>query len=263
MKANQLSKSWGAAAFFIAALIAASCKTVPEQELPIPSTAMKLDGGARYSQDGATWKAIEVGDSIPSGSIIQTARFGKLVISLGEKTMTVTSPSGFGSGGLYDPAVHPANLLGLADDSIVKLRNVKSERLADSKMRKDVVELVLERGMIQGNVKKQSQESQYQVQFKNGVLTMHEGTYQMDNSGNVSIFDGHGEIRFPGRNLTNQLTVFQKLDAETGAITNFPPPSLDWRHDIWLAHDPFYEPWSTPPHVKSVPPATHLSGLKF
>lgn len=200
----------------IVTLAAASCKTAPEGEQAKASTVMKLTGAARRSLDGKTWNAISVGDWIPSGSIVHTASgFDYLDISLGEETIHP---------GLYDSALHRANLLRLYDDSVVKLKKITSERLPNSKDRKDAVEVVLLRGTILGIVKSQNQNSGYKVGFKGGVLVMQQGRYKIDSLGNVDVLDGQGEIRMPARNLTNRLSDFKHFDAKTITVTNFTPP---------------------------------------
>ncbi len=211
-----------------------------------PPTAMYLSlGAARSSIDRKEWKEIKVGDIIKSGSYIQVSDSGFFIVLLGARMRPFPTTS-FDSGVLYDPAVYPANLLGLNRNAVVKVISTRSKRSAESGEPNEHVLVSLFRGSIQGYVKSQIPDSTYEVQLTNGTFAMDRGIYRIDSTGNVEVLEGKGTIKIPNRSVTNELTAFQRFDAQTATITNLPPMPGEWHHDIWLPSDPAYFPWGVP-----------------
>lgn len=211
---------------------------------------MLLEGEARYRPVGHhAWKTIRVGSLIGPGAIVQTTKsqFSTVYLYLGEKTVTPKTP--FGHGGLYNPTLHPANLLGLYDDTIIQLREITNE-LSDEKILKQKIQLTLYGGTIRGNVKTNTT---LRIDLTNGVFVMQTGTFNMNSSGNVDLFEGSGELRLFDRGTTNFLTSNESFDAKTGKITELDITKVPtWRHDIWLPSDPAYIDWVKPPTITPI-----------
>jgi hypothetical protein len=235
-------------ALFLIGLLASSCHSIPKSENTAPSTVMLLMGNARsIGADRRSARALKSGDVIQEPETwLQTADLGHLYLYLGEK---IRPPNTSYGGGIYDPAIRPANLLLLNDNSTLQLKKVSRELSTNKKTQKEQIVLALYNGMIRGNVKTNSA---FQVYFTNGVFLMEAGVFGMDSTGNVALLDGRGEIRMSSRGITNVLTANQKFDAETGSVTNFITGQFGHsQHDIWLPSDPMYIPWSQPESTKS------------
>lgn len=224
--------------FFLFIILTCSCQLVPQKETSNPSTVMRLVGDARWSRDGTNWHNLRIGSLIQAPSYVQTAVKSELILSLGEKAKISTfTPFG---GMVYDPAVHPANLLKVYSGSIVILKKITNEQLS----KRGEIILGVPIGKIQGFVKKHDPDSKYEVRLTNAVVTMQEGIYRLDAKGNVSLFEGHGVICQRANGNTIQLSGAQKFDAKTTSITNlFIPLVEDWHHNIWLPHDDVSVPW--------------------
>jgi len=238
MKANSISKLLSIFYCALIALLISACSTVHEKQLATSSTVMRLVGGAACSHDGTNWHTLKVGDLIDADSYVQTSDYGDMIISLGEQ-IKVARISVY-NGSIYDPVIHPANLLALFPSSMVKLKNVRPRTQSDP-MNGDENIVALYAGTIQGFVMKNST---CQIQITNGLVKMEEGTYRMDAAGNISQFYGRGNIALPESNFTNELSAGQRFEAETLTTTIFPIyPLANWPHDLWLPHDPGYVPW--------------------
>jgi len=238
MKANSNSKLLSIFCCALTALLVSACSTVHEKQLATSSTVMRLLGGAVCSHDGTNWNMLKVGDLIDADSYVRTSDHGELIISLGEQIKVARTSVLDGS--IYDPTIHPANLLALFPDSIVKLKSVRPRTQPDP-MNGDENIVALYAGTIQGCVMKTST---CQIQITNGLVKMEEGTYRMDAAGNISQFYGRGNIALPESNFTNKLSAGQRFEAETLTTSNFPIyPLANWPHDLWLPHDPAYVPW--------------------
>lgn len=202
-----------------------------------------MAGEARHSTNGDFWEPIKVGDRLPPGTLIQTpdSGFFTLYLYLGEKAVL---PQAQGSGSVYDPAVRPANLLALAGDTIVRIKDITNELSPDGKILKQKIHLALYRGTIQGNVKSNST---FLISSTNGVFTMQPGIFRMSSTGSVTVYEGQGELRVPSTNATNHLAAHQRFDAETGSVLNFDlTQSKNWRHNIWWTSEPAYFDWAKP-----------------
>jgi hypothetical protein len=231
---------------FLFAVFTSSCRSVPKQEkTSVPSTVMFLSGDAR-SLKGDSIKPLNVGDIVEPGTVLQTAASGfYMVLSLGEE---IGPPNRFGSGGIFDPEIHPANLLLLRTDSAVRLNEVTREISPKGKSVRDEVQLKLAVGAILGNVKTNST---YLIELTNGVFIMQPGTFWLDAAGNAKVFEGRGEIQLPSRGITNVLTAVQRFYVKTGQVDSSDKPwEENWRHNLWLPSDPMYVPWATPEGVK-------------
>jgi hypothetical protein len=251
-KIFQLMKLWlrsqfNFSAILVTLVLSSSCSSIPKSEnSSAPSTVIYLIGGAR-SLRGNSINEIKVGDIVESGTTLQTATSGVyMVLSLGE---TTRPPHHFGNGGIFDPEIHPANLLLLGTDCILRLQQITNELSPTGKRAGVEVRLALINGGIKGNVKTNTT---YRINLTNGVFIMRPGTFWMNSSGSACVLEGSGEIRLPSRGITNVLTAGEKFNAETGEMTTVErTASKDWRHNFWLPSDPVYINWAIPDGVKS------------
>ena len=207
------------------------------------STVMRLIGHARYSHDyGKSWESLKIGDMLTSGFVIQTAADSSLFVSLGSEEKL--PPTRSAVGGLYNPEIHPANLIRLDENAVLSLENISRSRLPNSSNMVDAVRLRLRAGTILCNVKKMSSESSFEIQVSRGIARMEEGIYRLNESGDLFVFRGNVWLEYTNHISTNRIFAGQLLDGSTGAITNSPPLQGNWFHDIWLPSDFVYEDWS-------------------
>jgi hypothetical protein len=215
------------------------------------STVMKLIGDARYSMDsGKNWQPVQLGLRLNSGSILQTAQFGRVYLQLGEDIDPLPRTSSV-NGALFDPEQYPENLLGLLDDSAIELTEIKS--LIGEKPNADVqrLDLKLRSGGVIVNVKRMATNSSFEIKCStNAVIRMQGAVALVKATGDFSIFKGEGNVVVAKNQLTNRVPALNQFIIATGSVTNMNLLSDHWRHDIWLQSDLIYENWATPPKNK-------------
>ena len=169
---------------FFAGLTLVASLTIPafaQGDTPLPSTVLRVAGHARCSVDGGKqWKLLKAGDIIYAGSMVQTAQGSDLDLLLGEQVKAPAKNS------TYNPDAFPGHFISLSADAVLKLDKVT--RKASSADQEILLEL--RTGTVNGNVKKLSGSSNYEIGFAGGIAGMREAIYQLSSGGQLNVMKG-------------------------------------------------------------------------
>jgi|SRR5688572_5902744 len=204
--------------FFLSKLLASSVaamligltgQSLAQTETSVTSTILRMKGHARFSADGGkTWQMVKAGDKLVSGSMIQTAFKSDLDLVLGEPADTQT-----------------ANLLNLAEDTLLSLDKIARKQTAGSQDIAEEVLLDLRKGTITGNVRKLVAESRYEITFVNGVAGAREGIYTLRANGELNVSKGKTFIALADGKAAKEVAAGQQFNPATGAVTALAQPA--------------------------------------
>jgi hypothetical protein len=158
---------------------------------------VRLKGAARVSSGNYVWRAIKVGDVLPSGTIVQTSADPKSYVDLvlGDGKAPLPHPK------IYRPSIansldtlttfqptseqNTVRLWGDGALGIDKLTVLQTgvDRVTDT-------QLDLKRGRITGNVKKLSAASKYEIKLPNGVAGVRGTVFDIQAVGIVKVYIG-------------------------------------------------------------------------
>ena len=135
-------------------------------------------GTARYSTDGVSWLDAKAGVVLGPGATIRTDTLGVVDLDLGKNGPSVrVTPD-------TDLALKTLNLESGAGETVV------------------TTELGLNRGKIQGVVRKMSAASKYEVITLVGTVAIRGTKYQVSARGEVSVEDGDAVVRYTAPGVT-------------------------------------------------------------
>jgi hypothetical protein len=166
---------------FLPGLLAGGAMVLTVSVLGAPGSA-RIDavraGSARYSTDGVNWLDAKAGAVLGPGATIRTDTLGVVDLDLGKNGpfVRVTPDS--------DLALKTLDLSSGAGETVV------------------TTELGLNRGKVQGVVRKLSAASRYQVITLVGTVAIRGTRYQVSARGEASIEDGDGVVRYMGPGAT-------------------------------------------------------------
>ena len=238
--------------YLIVAMLFLGCRAqnaIHTNGLGLPSEVRRLVGASRYSYDsGHRWIVAKVGDTISSGALIQTAENSKLTLLLGETTGSGSYATG--KSGVFNPEVYPCNLLGLEQNSALRIAQLTA--LDPSGPRKtERICLVLSAGTIRGHVRRPSAGFSYQIAFANAVARIDNGIYWLSSQGILRVYQGAVLIETVSTKVTKSISAGKEFNVYSGTITDLPSLPANWMHDFWLPSDPAYEDWGKPPLRKN------------
>lgn len=187
----------------LCAVTLALASTVLAETQQINAKVMKVKGSARYSTDSTTWNTLKAGQSLPAGTVIQTAKGAYVDLVIGEGAPVFHSHR-IGSTIPYPPSVQAAvfqpgvqqNTIRLFEDSALAL-----DKLSCTKTGMDEIsetQLDLRAGKIFGRVKKLSAASKYEIKIPNGVAGIRGTTYTVNANGVVTVLEGSVVISMVG-----------------------------------------------------------------
>jgi len=209
-------------------------QTFAQSETFLPSTIVNLNGPARCSTDGGkTWRMVKVGDTLDSGSMIQTSKKTKMDLALGGWT-----------------DAQPDHLVSLGDDTLLKLDKVARKRVAGSQETVEEISLDLRTGTIAGNVRSLAGTSRYEIAFAKGVAGMREGSYRLRANGEMSVLKGKGFIALTDGRPAKEIGAGQQFNPASGTVAVLPPQATPS-----LAEPQPAAPASSENSVKPAPPA--------
>jgi len=199
-------------ASFAALAVGTAERTFAQNESLPPSTIVRLNGHARCSTDnGKTWRMVKIGETLESGSMIQTAKQSDLDLALGGRV-----------------AAQPDNLVTLAGDTLLKLDKVERRQVAGSKDWEDEISLDLRTGAIAGNVRSLNGASRYEITFPKGVAGMREGRYRLRANGELGVLEGKAFIALTDGRPAKEISASQQFNPASGTVTALaqatPPP---------------------------------------
>jgi hypothetical protein len=181
----KMTAMWIQKTIVCAMTLALAC-SVFAQTQEVTAKVTRIKGAARYSTDSKTWNTLKVGQSLPAGVVVQTAKGTIVDLILGETTPVVQSPK-IGQYLSYQPMVQQ-NTLRLYEDSALAL-----DKLTVTKTGMDEVsetQLDLRAGKLFGRVKKLSGASKYEIKLPNGVAGIRGTIYTVDVNGVVTVLEG-------------------------------------------------------------------------
>lgn len=215
-----------------------------QSETLVSSTIVRMKGHARCSTDGGkTWRMVKAGDTLASGSMIQTAFKSDLDIVLGGQAR----PSVDGS--FYNPETQPANLVSLSEDTLLRIDKTAKKRAAGSQESLEEFSLDLRTGTITGNVTKLSPASRYEIAFVHGVAGTREGIYTLRANGEMSVLKGKAFMALTDGRPAKEIAAGQQFNPATGMIATLPPQATQ--------SPAGWQPAPTASDASSVKPAPH------
>ena len=189
----KMTAMWIQKTIICAMTMALACSVLAETQ-QVSAKVTRVKGSARYSTDSTTWNALKVGQMLPAGSVIQTAKGSTVDLVLGESAAVVHSPK-IGQYMSYQPLVQQ-NTLRLFEDSALAI-----DKLTCTKTGLDEVtetQLDLRAGKVFGKVKKLSAASKYEVKLPNGVAGIRGTIYTVDVNGVITVLEGSVVISLVG-----------------------------------------------------------------
>ena len=202
----------------VAVTVGLAVQCSAQSETLLPSTVVRMKGHARLSTDNAkTWRMVKLGDSLDSGSLIQTAFKSELDVALGEQAR----PSA--DGAVYDRETQPANLISLSEDTLLQIDKIARRRAAGAQESVEETSLNLRKGTITGSVRKLNGGSRYEIAFANGVAGTREGAYRLRANGEMSVLKGRAYIALTDGKPAKEIAEGQQFNPATGMIAALPP----------------------------------------
>jgi hypothetical protein len=187
--------------------IGLAAQSFDQGETLVSSTILRLKGHARCSTDGGkTWRMVKAGDTLASGSMIQTAFKSELDLVLGETAESQT-----------------ANLLNLAEDTLLRLDKIARKPGTGSPGTAEEISLDLRKGTITGNVRKLAATSRYEIAFVHGVAGTREGIYKLQANGEISVLKGRAFIALTDARPAKAIAAGQQFNPATGTLAALPP----------------------------------------
>ncbi len=178
----------------VCAMTLAFAFSVVAETQQISAKVTRIKGSARYSTDSATWNTLKVGQSLPAGTVVQTAQGSFVDLILGETTAVVQSPK-IGQYLSYQPLVQQ-NTVRIYQDSMLALDKLTSTKTGMEEVSE--TQLDLRQGKIFGKVKKLSAASKYEIKLPNGVAGIRGTVYTVDANGIVTVLEGSVVISMVG-----------------------------------------------------------------
>lgn len=157
------------------------------------ATVIRLQGKARYTTGNNVWLPLQVGHSLRSGTLIQTASESWLDLTFDEGEDVAPQPV------VHQMIYRPGSEAGR---TIVRLREntlMAIDRFMRERTGADIVtetQLDLRTGQILGNVKKMSAASRFEVKFSNGVAGIRGTLFSISASGLLTVFEGSVVVSF-------------------------------------------------------------------
>jgi len=215
--------------FLVAATVLAFCSAALAETKNLTAKVTRIKGAARYSTDGTTWKALRVGQSIPAGTVIQTAANSMVDLVLGPEdtirlapqvteNLTVLPPAEV----IFQPITGP-DTVRLYSDTTLAIDRLTSTTTGIDEVRETMLDL--RAGAIFGKVKRMSAASRYEVKIPNGVAGIRGTVYHINAQGVVSVLVGTVVVSVvgqDGRVITQVISAGYQYDVRTGQLTPLP-----------------------------------------
>ena len=209
--------------FTVLLLLAASLagQAGAQDVVPLNAKVIRLTGAAHYSVAGKPWQMLKVGDVLPAGTLVQTAKTKSIVdIQLGEGAGT------------------DANAVRLLDDTALEIKKLTGTGAGADRI--EEIELDLRAGQVLGVVKKFKDGSSYQIMLPTGAAGISgevsdiKGTvYVLKPSGALAVLAGKVAIAIAAENTVAQIVgADQQFDPATGQVTKLAPDAPErklWR----------------------------------
>lgn len=203
------------------------------------ATVVRIKGSARYSVGNSGWRALQVGDVLRGGSVVQTATdpgsYVDLVLS-GENVpvprpavynTSVTRTIAPGVGGTSTPKSEQ-NVIRLSENTALGI-----DKLSSTQTGADVVtdtQLDLRAGHIFGTVKKMSPASKYEIKLPNGVAGIRGTVYDLSADGMLRVLVGSVVLAYvgpDGKVVTQVVAANHQFDSRTGALSILNASAVD------------------------------------
>lgn len=155
---------------------------------------VRMRGNARYSVDQKKWKDLKTGTVLKSGTLIQTAPNSVVDVCLHDAHEK-----------------NPAESLEAATDDVIRL--FENSVLSMDKLAEEEVQFDLRAGSLMGTVGRLSTDAKYEIKLPHGFAGIRGGTYIVDTSGGMNVFEGSAVVVIIGAD--NSLTT-KKLGARQG-----------------------------------------------
>lgn len=191
---------------------------------------VRLKGAARVSTGNYIWQAIQVGDVLHPGAIVQTSAdpgsYVDLVLGDGKapvpqpKVYRPTIPNSFDTTMTFQPTSEQ-NTVRLWGDGALGID--KLTMLQTGADRITETQLDLKRGRLTGNVKKLSAASKYEIKLPNGVAGVRGTVFDIQAAGIVKVYIGSMVVAWVDpqtQNVTTQnVTGGQAYDATQNRVS--------------------------------------------
>jgi hypothetical protein len=215
--------------FLATATVLAFCSGALAETKNLTAKVTRIQGAARYTTDGTTWKALRVGQSLPAGTVIQTAANSMVDLVLGPEdtirlapqvteNFTVLPPPEV----IFQPITGP-DTLRLYSDTTLAIDRLTSTATGIDEVRETMLDL--RAGAIFGKVKRMSAASRYEVKIPNGVAGIRGTVYHINAQGVVSVLVGTvvlSVVGQDGRVITQVISAGYQYDVRTGQLTPLP-----------------------------------------
>jgi len=205
---------------------------------PASVTVVNIQGQARYSVDGQTWRPLVAGKILHDKAVIETAAgsYCDLVISGTPVPFTESTPAPLSASTVAvapDPQIRgyiaakpmaQQNVIRMSPDTMLAI-----DRLTVIDTGADTVsttELDLRAGKIFASVKKMSANSQFTIKIPNGVAGIRGSKGMLGSDGSAEWLTGEIFISFIGANGQPHVIVVHggfEYDPQTGQILSLPP----------------------------------------
>jgi len=215
--------------FLATATVLAFCSGALAETKNLTAKVTRIQGAARYTTDGTTWKTLRVGQSLPAGTVIQTAANSMVDLVLGPEdtirlapqvteNFTVLPPAEV----IFQPITGP-DTLRLYSDTTLAIDRLTSTATGIDEVRETMLDL--RAGAIFGKVKRMSAASRYEVKIPNGVAGIRGTVYHINAQGVVSVLVGTvvlSVVGQDGRVITQVISAGYQYDVRTGQLTPLP-----------------------------------------
>lgn len=215
--------------FLVATTVLAFCSAAWAETKNLTAKVTRIKGAARYTTDGTTWKSLRVGQSLPAGTVIQTAANSMVDLVLGpedtihlapqvRENFTVLPPAEV----VFQPITGP-DTVRMYSDTTLAIDRLTSTATGIDDVRETLLDL--RAGAIFGKVKRMTAASRYEVKIPNGVAGIRGTIYHINAQGVVSVLVGTvvlSVVGQDGRVITQVIHAGYQYDVRTGQLTPIP-----------------------------------------
>ena len=187
--------------------ISAGCRTGPGRQAAENSTVVRLRGATRFSSDAKTWQTAAVGNELPAGCLIQTARDSRLDIELGR----APAPQP-----LTAVEKVPSHQVVLWENAVLKI-----EQLMDGSPEQPT-KLDLRAGEMTCAVSAMKQAA-FEIRINNNLLRTHGGEFYVKASGEVHALKGSVTLEDSAAGGPIEIAASHYYDPVTGSVKEEAP----------------------------------------
>jgi hypothetical protein len=180
-------------------------------------------GSVQMSTDGVNWTPVRLGDLLPAGTTVRTAKGASVdgILGGGDAIPPKIAVSGNVSWG--PPEQQQANIVRVFENSTLTISVLNAQDSGTGEHTTDT-EFDLKQGHMMGSVKHLSKGSHYEVKIPNGVAGVRGTIFDISSSGILTVLQGtvYLEVVVPNPNNPNAPPTYRTVEVSQGTSYNIP-----------------------------------------